>query len=169
MPNHCCSIMTVTGPLKDRNAFKAFARAKGPAWDGEENQEISDLQLNQFVPIPHAVLNAKTKEHSDAYNSGGYEWVKSHWGTKWGVYDIQVEENKARLRYEYRSAWAPFNEDVLQKMSEMFPSLRFEIEYGECGSSFCGTMVAEGGEVTYEEGDVSHPSADQEYCLNHSG
>lgn len=146
MPNHCANILRVVGPQDELVAFRVFARGKGPAWDGKAGERDLELDLHKFVPIPDDVLNAKKNNHSDAYNSGGYEWCVANWGTKWGVYDVESKLVSGELRYDFMTAWSPFNLETLEAMSGKFPALKFEMKYGEGGSGFAGIMTAEDGD-----------------------
>lgn len=176
MPNHCSSIMRIKGPKTDLAAFRAFARGNGPAWDGEpfKPEDSHELDLNQFVPVPPDVLGAKKNNSSNAYNSGGYEWCIANWGTKWGVYDIQVEGLLDCLEYRFLTAWSPFSIGVLDAMAKKFPTLEFELKYGESGMGFGGIMTAyEGSSVEdsyFEDAfKVSKRDADFEYLMGSSG
>jgi hypothetical protein len=155
VPNHCGCRLIVTGPAADVAKFREQAKGPGPAWDGGAGDDVRELDLNQFVPIPKKILNAKKKDESDAYNSGGYEWVCNNWGTKWGCYDIEVNDNgevgdNSSLVYTFHTAWGPFNDNVLVIMSEMFPRLKFILKYGEQGAGFYGETRATGGEIVEE-------------------
>ena len=176
MPNHCSSILRIKGPAQDRAAFRAYARGSGPAWDGAVPKPEDELQLdlNQFVPVPPDVLGAKKNNQSNAYNSGGYEWCVANWGTKWGVYDTAVESLKDCLEYRFLTAWSPFEMPVLEAMAAKFPTLTFELKYGESGMGFGGIMTAydgEGVEDSYFEDafKIAKRDADFEYLMGSSG
>lgn len=146
MPNHCANILRVTGKQDLLKEFREFAKGPGPMWDGKNGGE-KELDVHKFMPIPDEVRYAKKNNSSDAFNSGGYEWVVQNTGTKWGAYDVDVTEGKGQLQYRYQTAWAPFNAAVLEAMAERFPELKFEMKYAEQGCAFCGIQTAEGGEV----------------------
>jgi hypothetical protein len=147
-PNHCGNLLVIKGKAALLKEFREFARGKGPAWNGVvDEKKDSPLDLHKFVPVPPEVLNAKKNNRSDAFSSGGYEWCCSNWGTKWGVYDIELTELKGALQYQFLTAWAPFNVSVLMAMSERFLELEFELKYAEAGMGFAGIMTASGGEA----------------------
>lgn len=156
MPNHASNMLTITGPAADVARFRENAKGYGPAWDGKviekKPENLLKLDLNQFVPIPAKVLNAKKSKNSDAFNSGGYEWCCNNWGTKWGAYDIEVDDDPddTRLTYRFQTAWSPFSAKVLVAMSAMFPKLEFELKFAEIGAAFYGCLRASGGEITEE-------------------
>jgi hypothetical protein len=87
----------------------------------------------------------------DGYNSGGYDWCISHWGTKWGFCESELHEHKGHIGYTFDTAWSP-PEPLIQKMSQMFPKLKFELHY-ECeGGDGTGTIIWEAGkELSREE------------------
>ncbi len=94
------------------------------------------------------------EQPSDGFNNGGYDWCLQNWGTKWGICSPElVEESKKELEYAFESAWSPAT-PVILKMSEMFPTLRFELRYFEQGMAFNGLYICEKGKVTEDkEGD----------------
>ena len=176
MPNHCANILRVTGPAADRAAFAEFAQGYGPAWDGEASSTKKvPLDLHQFIPVPDSILTGKidlgndttslpdgTKLYraesyyshgpSEAFNSGGYEWVMENWGTQWGCYDTSVADDGETLTYRFRTAWSPPNLQMLSAMSEKFPTLELELKYGEQGKKFYGRMTAKAGEIITDSG-----------------
>jgi len=162
VPNHCGNILDIKGSKERLAEFRAYAAGPGPAWDGDKPKPDDTilLDLNKFVPIPDEVLNAKKSNRSDAFNSGGYEWCVSNWGSKWGCYDIQVEYEGKDLVYRFSTAWSPFSVGVLEAMANLFPELSFELKYGEPGMGFGGIMTASEGEV---QEDDYYDDATQKY------
>jgi len=150
MPNHCANLLRITGPVAEQRRFIKMAQGFGPAWDGAKGKELLELDINQFYPIPDKVLNEKKSNRSDAFNSGGYEWCVNNWGTKWGTYDVEVTVTKGETSYSFRTAWSPFNVEVLEKMAQMFPKLKFSLKFGEQGSCFVGEYRGEAGEAWEE-------------------
>ena len=173
MPNWCECELTVTGPEADLTRFKETAREKYP----QEGETPRVLDENSFLPYP-AKFRKKderrrewAKENSiggdprnglkegvsysdcpkDGFNSGGYEWCIANWGTKWGICEPAVVEESPRLAaYTFSCAWGPCL-PVIEKMGEMFPTLRFVLNYYEGGMCFQGTLVVEDGETTHDE------------------
>jgi len=95
----------------------------------------------------------KSQEMKDGFNEGGYEWCVANRGTKWNfcdtgcnVDDIEDIKDAGYLQYYFQTAWSPPC-PVIAKMAEMFPKLKFVLEYSETGCAFKGTMVCENGEV----------------------
>ena len=51
------------------------------------------------------------------------------------------------LSIMYSTPWSPFSESFITHVSNLFPSLRFEIQYEEESGEYVGVMVAKGGKV----------------------
>lgn len=166
MPNWCENTLTVTGEPAELARFREHA--KGPN---------GDLDANKFIPYPEefALLDKispfrETSVHltdeeitkavmmglkgrdltRDGYNQGGYDWCIQNWGTKGNLYETIIKEVSSRiLEYRFLTAWSP-PAPVIVKMSEMFPSLLFELEYKEEGNEFEGTLTAQNGQLNDE-------------------
>lgn len=163
MPNHCGNILRVTGDVELLDEFREFAQGYGPEWDGRKKTDIIKLDLNKFMPVPRNIVNARKSPTADAFNSGGYEWCSSNWGTKWGCYDVSVEQQSDKeLRYDFSTAWSPFGTGVLEAMSERFPGLKFEHKFAEGGMGFGGIRTAAMGEVLEEYEFSDGVTADEE-------
>jgi len=156
MPNWCENTLRVTGDPGSLGKFKK--QAEGPN---------GHLDANKFIPYPEefALLDSVAKDPltseettravmmglkgkdltRDGYNQGGYDWCIQNWGTKWNFSEITIEEISSHiLIYEFLTAWSP-PEPLVIKMSQMFPSLKFELEYREEGVDFEGLLTAENG------------------------
>jgi len=179
MPNHCEGDIYIEGPPEKIKEFIEFA--KGPGWNGGE--EVL-LQANKFVPYPQEFLE-KDKEYEaimekinamsdeerkqyhkkngypkDGYNQGGYQWCCDNWGTKWGFYDVSMEDYKEgqdHVTYHVTTAWSPADK-VFEAMVEKFPDLDFSYEYFESGMCFQGVMRGEEGEITFHDNGTYHGS-----------
>jgi len=134
MPNHVENELFITGDPAERAKFKEFARGVYP-WDEDKKEELC---CNKFIPAP--------QEAVADYSKVGYEWCNENWGTKWGAYDIEVQENKKELIYNFLSAWSP-PEPVVKAMGEKFPMLTFKLKYYEGGMQFKGVLVVKNGKV----------------------
>ena len=74
-------------------------------------------------------------------------------GTKWGCYDIEVaDEGDAYVTYRFYTAWGPFDQRVLEKMSEEYPGLLFSLVFAERLMDFWGAWDAGRGEIVGESG-----------------
>lgn len=149
MPNHCESDLRVNGPKTEVERF--FETLRG---------DKGALDADKIIPYPEHFkeLDAKAKAHTfrtgehiaDGYNSGGYEWCISNWGTKWGMYNFsELIFGKTFATVSFQSAWAPPLPLIL-KASEMFPKLVLTLKYYEMGAGFKGTYKVQGGRVLSE-------------------
>jgi hypothetical protein len=170
MPNHCECDLFVEGYEMELQLF--YEVAQGPEGIPYKDSRMSLLSANVFIPMPEELYskellceNCGGKETvegrilvcvacggqlKDGYNRGGYEWCVQNWGTKWGLYDVELkEQGQGRLFYTFRSAWGP-PLPVIRAMAKRFPNLEFRIAYYECGMAFQGVLRVK-GEVVLEE------------------
>jgi hypothetical protein len=154
MPNHVDQDLVITGEPSVLREFMSFA---------EEGEHL--LSANKFIPYPekYRILDEQAEIEykkgnsfvKDGYNSGGYEWCRDNWGTKWGIYDAVIKSQKltgkiVRVKYKCQSAWSPAVKIVLA-MSKKFPTLTFDMKYYERGMQFKGNYVAKNGELLKDE------------------
>lgn len=161
MPNHCETDMYIRGAKEDVDAFAKWL---------EEIEPLNRDICRALIPYPEqytkmdeelgAIYKLTGDEHKateaaymtkygqtgaypkDGYNDGGYEWCCTHWGTKWGIYDVEYDPHTRRgALLSFRSAWSPPSTAVFQALSEKFPNLTFELEYFEGGAAYCGGMT----------------------------
>jgi len=183
MPNHCESDLHIHGDPEALKAFMDFAQ--GPAGTVVGTTDTTILSAHKFIPLPDEYLAEpytcegcglrlpkvqlanpdgfsppcpQCGEHmKDWYNSGGYDWCIAHWGTKWGIYDVELLEGDfedGRLEYTFQSAWSP-PVPVIEAMSKRFPSLTFALDYFEGGSGFMGSAAYASAQLT-EEGTAPY-------------
>lgn len=136
MPNWCENDLTVEGPKEAIEEFMAFAEGESP------------FDFERFVPRP------------ERYRSGDlddFDWCIENWGTKWNAFHVSrgdpepgLTDDTIEVVYNLDTAWSP-PLPVIQKASELFPLLSFELRYFECGGGFNGMLCCRGGEVTYDE------------------
>ena len=80
-------------------------------------------------------------------------WALNNWGTKWGCYEGEVfDEGEGYVIYLFYTAWGPFAQSVLQKMSEEYPGLLFSLVFAERLMDFWGAWDAGRGEIVGESG-----------------
>ena len=126
--------------------------------EGKMTQEWYDkLVANQ---VARYEAGQKAMAETGYYN--WYDWANKVWGTKWGDYDTdlvsgELSADDTQIRFLYQTAWSPFSEGFFEKVSQLFPTLSFEIEYEGEGTEYIGLMVAENGVVKdfYAEPDLS--------------
>jgi hypothetical protein len=150
MPNHVDCDLRINGKRADIEEFLTFAKT---------DKKLIDE--NKFIPYPEVFTkkDAEAREAraagnydiKDGYNSGGYEWCRDHWGTKWGMYDHSDVKLMARsAKVSFQTAWSP-PKPIVKKMGEMFPKLKFTLRYYECGSQFKGVLIVKDGQVEVDE------------------
>lgn len=163
MPNHCDADLTVTGPAEIVSEFLARYVTK---CDGA----VLDLDAIRPYPAEFAELDRIAQEWEDqhpgewrdrpkdGFNSGGCEWRIANWGTKWGCYQTHgcatpIERTGDGIMLHFSTAWSPFRLDLLEEVSQRFPTLSFQYDYYEQGMAFQGHAHIAGGRV------VSHDTA----------
>ena len=169
MPNWCENDLTVEGPKELIQEFLKFAAGENPL-DVEE----SAFDFHRFIPYPEEyqrqdeVVEAWDREHAgrpdydwrarpkDGFNSGGYDWCVANWGTKWPAHRVEVEPvtgydgKMLEVVFHFNTAWSP-PRPVIKRASELYPALRLELRYFECGCGFNGLFSCSGGEVETDE------------------
>lgn len=152
MPNYCETDLYVMGPASDVAAALALIGCA----DG-----VDAFDFNAVVPYPDpfatmdreraacgrdwrgehedeaklAAYREKYGHESDGFNSGGCEWRREHWGTKWLPSEVSWDAKRGRL--SFRTAWtcpAP----VILALHKRFPSLSLFVEWFERGMADCG-------------------------------
>lgn len=142
MPNHCENDLYINAPSEEKLAeLLTFIGA---------NKEPPEFDFNVLIPYPEDLLQRdedyeklgrdefKKKYGNDAtdgFNSGGYGWCISNWGTKWGAYHVQEWDGK---KLTFDTAWSPPAPQVLGTLHKKFPDCDLQLEYFEGGCGFCG-------------------------------
>ena len=149
MPNWCSNELIVSGKAKDLAVFKAQAHRPSAG----ENSEL-DFCISRFIPIPEELVGTKSpvdKPNPKLVKKYGadnwYDWCCNNWGTKWDVEGQAAGVSKGKLGYTFDSAWAPPSE-AIRRISEMYPTLKFELRFSEEGMGFSGTQEIMNGEIT---------------------
>lgn len=70
-----------------------------------------------------------------------YDWHVSNWGTKWDCSDVALDRKKTSLVYRFQTAWSPPNDNLMLKMTELFPELTFKLEFAEIGAGYIGRTI----------------------------
>lgn len=89
----------------------------------------------------------------DGFNSGGYEWCESNWGTKWGSYNGEIPEitkEGKRLKLTFDTAWRPYANSFFEKLSSLFPLLRVVNKFYEQGVGYKGHTTWKNGKLLNE-------------------
>ena len=139
-------------------------KVKGYKWVPEEikgdREKLKEFFRKEYKEAD--VLADQYKFNMDNYGcKSWWDWCCRHWGSKWNFCDIYInakgkpleepyKDFEDELVYWFNSAWSPMC-PVIYKMGEMFPDLKFELEYEEPGFDFAGTFVMENGENTVDD------------------
>ena len=64
-----------------------------------------------------------------------YMWAINTWGTKWGCYETQFDEDDERAHYSFSTAWSPVSPRIMDMFMKDIPSFIYDWEeeqgYGE--------------------------------------
>ncbi len=91
-----------------------------------------------------------------------YGWRIENWGTKWGIYSAEWDNDVVL----FQSAWSPANQ-IIQKLSLMFPSATFNLSYVDEGGGFVGTYDIENGNM--KDFDCSYDSEEGKAIIESLG
>ena len=157
MPNNCYNELEICGDVDDVERVFGFIRSDVSAFDfnrvipypdryaerdGDHARLIEQLR-SKFVrdwSWRDVMETPEVREFiekwgalRDGYNSGGYEWCKDNWGTKWNAYKVKRLDN----RLFFYTAWVP-PIPIIQELARKFPMCSFHLEYFERAMGFCG-------------------------------
>ena len=121
--------------------------------NGDVVSFIKNGMLNLFYPMPTELNNTTSpgrESNADLILKYGvdnwYDWHCNYWGTKWDVWDVDVQDNgydssgdETYINLSFESAWSPPSEWV-KKVAQDYPSLEFLLEYEEGGCAFKGVL-----------------------------
>jgi hypothetical protein len=116
------------------------------------NEEYFDLMPNLSENLH---VKAITEEEADLRSRkyGGinwYDWCISHWGTKWGDYDLRLSwHSPDETLLTFCTAWSP-PEPGIALISKKFPTLTFSLSYYEAGMGFSGNTSYKDGVIVAE-------------------
>lgn len=164
MPNHVYYIMSVSGEEeKIKEFFDNHITGKG-----EKGEDYFDFDT--IIPFPAELIGTtapnspprvdgkevspeskqykeweeNSKNLIEKYGADNwYDWKVTNQGTKWGAYDYMYD---ADYRFTFQTAWST-PDPVFEKMAELYPTLRFDIDVVEEGGYFSGNINIENGEV----------------------
>jgi hypothetical protein len=144
----------------DREKLKEFFRK-----DKDRGDEDADALADQY------------KFNVDNYGcKTWYDWAIRNWGSKWNFSEPHlISENgndltdhpndfASSLIYSFDTAWSPMI-PVITRMGELFPQLRFVLDYAEPGCDFQGTYAMENGLNILDDCHEYIPSEDEEAWL----
>ena len=122
MPNHCYTRISISDPTKkQKEILKKIEKAEG--------------LCRYYKPMPTELEG--TSAPADKPN--WYDWCCQNWGTKWGCYDFEIDDDVI----SFTSAWSPIGDNIIQMFAKDFPSFNYEWEEEQ----------EYGSEMDYENGE----------------
>lgn len=193
MPNWCSNTLTVTGPREAIAAFarkangptSSYNNFMGQNWESlddiriaaiaatlPEPGEVSELSFHALCPVPELIRklgfdDGVAKRTAEAIGvdypgMGGYRWQVNNWGTKWEPSISYADIQDDYAQYEFDTAWSPPTA-LLEKVSEDFPELTFDLSYREEGMGFQGEAQYHNGDLTFlDESDIEYTEEEEE-------
>lgn len=142
MPNWVYSTMIVTSESQEAlDEFKKAASKENyvseyPADEGKTFWKI----FQSIIPVPEQT------EHFDWYG-----WALENWGCKWGDCHTElIEDEPLQLIFTMDFPWqVPFI--GMQRISNLYPELKFQLDMDEEGGFFWGSMTFQGGKVIVDD------------------
>mgnify|MGYP001482959237 CR=1 FL=1 len=147
MPNHCHNDLWIDGTQEDVAKLLAHIGADRPEPEFDFNTLIKYPETwEQMDNDYHKVINAiniraasneayvKAQEEyrakwgtdRDGYNSGGFEWCRDNWGTKWNAYEV-VRRDYGGVCITFQTAWTP-PLPVIAELHRRFPECGIWVE-----------------------------------------
>lgn len=96
MPNHVQNKLEIHCQDKE-----AMDKIKKMIFDEDSKMNVV-FTMKKMLPKPKAFSEDKE------FDGLGYNWCLSVWGTKWDVYNVEIEENsEKKVLISYYTAWSP--------------------------------------------------------------
>lgn len=111
----------------------------------------SPFSLNSLVPMPKGYLDT----------GAWYNWSWEHWGTKWDVNAYIISQSDTTVVFGFDSAGSPIKEWVTS-VSEIFPTLSFELKFKDGSSGFRGEYIICDSVVEMDDIEFYVPRIDEE-------
>tara|TARA_R100001086_G_scaffold177325_1_gene97949 strand:- start:7176 stop:7751 length:576 start_codon:yes stop_codon:yes gene_type:complete len=116
MPNHVFTRIEISDPnKKQKEILKKIEKAGG--------------LCRHYKPMPKELEDTK----------GWYEWCCENWGTKWGCYELEIDDNFI----SFTSAWSPIGDNIISMFAKDFPSFTYSWEEEQ----------GYGSEMDFEDGE----------------
>ena len=131
-------------------------------------QEVFDTAVSE--------RRARYEKNNKAFIETGYtdwySWCNDNWGTKWGDCETTFDEpvpfefglndsSVLLVEFWFQTAWSPFGNSFMERISERFPSLVFVDCYEETGMCFRGARLFHAGLCFFDQSeDITYSSED---------
>lgn len=111
---------------------------KYTSWPGSAFKGAGEIITQQLIDE----YKAATKEQEEKYGAvGWYHFGCKYWGTKWDVSDFSVVRDEDTGTIEFSTAWS-MPEGFYARISEMYPEMKFLVEYAdEDMGNNCGAVL----------------------------
>lgn len=140
-----CSLLDTFLPVPE--ALVDTTSPSRPPYSDKQIADCTDATMREQM------CRAVARHHADAQAlcdmvgfDNWYDWSLATWGTKWPDRIYAAERRPRSLRITGACPWSPPVPGLL-RISQMFPSLRFTIDYFEAGMGFAGKIVIAAGEI----------------------
>lgn len=134
MPNWCANRLTVENATVE---FYEYLKANG-------------FSFNKIVPVEQVKQDTGLISAAQAIeeNEQQIDLQVAAWSTKWDLDESEHFEVASQLiendTVDFDTAWSP-PIAVIEALSDMFPTVKFRLDYYEPGCWFAGTLFAVGG------------------------
>lgn len=144
MPNWCFNKVTVSGDKDEVEKVVSFVKS-----------EESDFDFNKVLPYMGDGRECTDGRQGEDNNFNdkdpvlgvnGYEWCWRNWGTKWTANEVETSFSGLDAEFSFLTAWSPPS-PVILKLSSLFPSLTFYLDFDEEGNELFGEEEYRGGRL----------------------
>ena len=139
MPNWCFNDLRVSGPAADLKRSQNQAREVAAPQRTEHEPVPEVFSFQSLLPIPPELIGANSQ-------GAARDWCLLHWGCRSrAVRTVQASTTRdAGVIYQFETPWSP-PVPFLRKLSVLWPSLVFALNYEEPLAGFRGSARAAAG------------------------
>ena len=191
MPNHVQNILTIVGhknhvePLmallddgeskfsfkkivpmpKELEGTRAPANIVSEAQYKKEQYEKNFKEENPHFSDKGSITKKMSEDWIQRFGADNwYDWTVGHWGTKWGAYDVVVEDpivltgrdGYIQIVISFQTAWSSGSQ-VIDTLGRNHPTIEFYLKYADedCGSNTGKIWWQDGGIIDNQIPDYS--------------
>jgi hypothetical protein len=154
MPNYCENELTISGSNNDIDRFyleNKLSMEEAKILMEIDLEEETELSFVKSAPIPPEEQNCSRQVQE--------------WGTKWDASEIHADKSDTEIRYYFQTAWSP-PVAWLEKASQRYPDLEFEMESKEPGCDFYVHLIVKNGEQTFSKISTFQEYIYEKYKIN---
>ena len=142
MANWCKNFLRVTGPAEDVTRFQNQAAAVTPCQGTKTESTPEAFSFQRLVPLP-------AKCRTAAADPDGVGSPRQAWGCRSDAFHSeQVETWEGGVVYRFATPWQPPTA-FFQRVSELWPTMVFVLDYEEPRMAFRGLARAANGALDY--------------------